>query len=101
MSLPSRCGPALHGQMANAILAVTLVVLFLANCASASQPKLGSAADYHRYIDPLLDVKDFGTHYFEDGAADATVLFPEDTHGPYDQLMPAEPIIALLLLKEK
>lgn len=101
MRLQSRRGSALLGQVTGAILAIALVVFFPANCAPASQPKLASATDYHRYIDAFLDVKDFGTHYFEDGAADASVLFPEGTHAPYGYLMPAEPVVALLRLRER
>jgi hypothetical protein len=78
-----------------------VLLIFLPNSVWATQPKLASAADYHRYIDAFLDVKDFGTYYFEDGAADATVLFHEGTHAPYGQLPPAEPIIALLRLRER
>lgn len=37
---------------------------------------LSIRADYIKHIDPLLGVKDFGIAYAEDGAADATVLFP-------------------------
>jgi hypothetical protein len=53
-----------------------LLFPFLANPTSASPQKLATAADYHRYIDPLLQVNNLGTDYFEDGAADATVIFP-------------------------
>lgn len=101
MRLPSRRGSPLSGWVTGAILAITCIGFFPSVHASATQPKLASAADYHRYIDTFLDVKDFGTNYFEDGAADATVLFPEDTHAPYGQLRPAEPIVALLRLREK
>ena len=74
--------------------------LFLPNTALATQPRLASAAAYHRYIDPLLGVKDFKTHYYEDGAADATVLFPEgDADHPYP--LPVDPVIALVRLREK
>lgn len=77
-----------------------LFALLVPAAASATQPRLASAADYHRYIDPLLSVKDFRTHYFEDGAADATVLFPEgDADHPY--LRPADPVAALVRLRER
>jgi hypothetical protein len=74
-----------------------LLPLLVPHVATATQPRLASAAAYHRYIDPLLSVKDFKTHYYEDGAADATVLFPEgDADHPY--LLPAGPVIALVQL---
>ncbi|MGA1984575.1 MAG: hypothetical protein ABSG84_19185 [Acidobacteriaceae bacterium] len=76
------------------------LTLFLSFTASATQPHLASAAAYHRYIDPLLAVKDFKTHYYEDGAADATVLFPlGDADHPYPR--PVDPVIALVRLREK
>jgi hypothetical protein len=80
-----------------------LILLFLALlplAASATQPRLAGVALYHRYIDPLLGVKDFRTHYFEDGAADATVLFPQgDKDHPYP--LPVDPVITLVRLREK
>jgi hypothetical protein len=58
-------------------------------------------AEYHRYIDPFLDVKDFRAHYYEDGAADGTVLFPESIQPPDDYLMPAAPVIAIIRLRNR
>jgi hypothetical protein len=68
---------------------------------SAVPAKLSSGEEYHRYIDPLLEVNDFRTHYYEDGAADATVLFPEGTQPPYGYLKPAEPVLVLVQLRER
>jgi len=67
--------------------------------ASAQPGRVAAPAEYHRYIDPLLEVKDFRTHYYEDGAADATVLFPESSQPPYGYLMPPAPVIALVRLR--
>jgi len=69
--------------------------------APAAPGKLSSNEEYHRYIDPLLDVNDFGTHYFEDGAADASVLFPQSNQAPYGYLKPAAPVLALVQLRER
>ena len=44
----------------------------------------GSPPDYKKYIDPLLGVADFGIHYYDDGAADASVLSPMTKDNPYD-----------------
>lgn len=90
---------ALRGSWINAVLPFAVLLFFLPISVSATQPNLASAADYHRYIDTFLDAKDFGINYFEDGAADATVLFPESTQEPYEYLRPAEPVIALLQLR--
>jgi hypothetical protein len=43
-----------------------------------AQQRLSTPAQYAKYMDALLQVKDFGTHYYDDGAADATVLFLSD-----------------------
>lgn len=68
---------------------------------SAAQAKLSTSAEYHRYIGPLLQVKDFGSQYYDDGAADASVLFPE-SKGTNDTLpRPAVPVINLFRLHEK
>ena len=93
MRFPGSRGPVFRGQATRAILAITLIIFFAPSSISATQRKLASTADYHRYIEALLDVKDFGTNYSEDGAADATVVFPGRG------LRPAEPIVALLGLK--
>ena len=66
-----------------------------------TSPRLGKVstpAEYHRYIDPLLEVSDFRTKYYEDRAADATVLFPESSQPPYSHLLPPVPVIAIVRL---
>lgn len=60
---------------------------------------LASKAQYLQYIDPLVKVKDFGMSYYEDGAADASVLFPRNSDNPYDK--PRDPVIALVRLGAK
>ena len=61
--------------------------------------RLSSKADYQKYVDPLLEVKSFGIHYYEDGAADATVLFPSTETNPFDR--PRDPVLALVRLQAK
>lgn len=69
-----------------------------------AQNRLASTPDYHKYIDPLLDVKDFGIIYVDDGAADASILVPfhfdEATRNiQYDR--PPDQVVALQALGEK
>ena len=59
-----------------------------------AQGTLSRKADYVKHIDPILAAKDFGIQYAEDGAADATVLFPPDKK-------PRDPILALVRLGHK
>jgi len=69
---------------------------------SVSSPaELSQDADYRKYTDPLLHVKDFGTRYVEDGAADMTVVSPEGMEPPYGPRKPAGPVLALIALKSK
>jgi hypothetical protein len=60
------------------ITAFLPLLFFVAGHSLVAQTTLSSKADYLKYVDPLLTVKDFGTAYSADGAADATVLFPPD-----------------------
>lgn len=53
---------------------LAVLMLLGSSGAAAVANRLSSKADYQKYIDPLLEVKDFGIEYTEDGAADATVL---------------------------
>ncbi|MGD0578908.1 MAG: hypothetical protein ABSC08_08265 [Bryobacteraceae bacterium] len=46
---------------------------------ATAQTPLGGKADYAKYVDPLLTAE-LGVSYVEDGAADATVLFPPNAH---------------------
>jgi hypothetical protein len=76
------------------------VFFLLLGLGHAAQPaRLSSSEDYRTYIDPLLRVTDFGIHYYDDGAADASVLFPSTESNPYDR--PREPVIALVRLRER
>lgn len=76
----------------------TLAILSAVSAAAQTAP-LSSPADYKKYIDPLLGVPDFGIHYYDDGAADASVLFPMTKDNPYDR--PREPVLALVRLGER
>jgi hypothetical protein len=69
--------------------------------ASNPRAKLSTPEAYRRYIDPLLNVTDFGTSYYEDGPADASVLFPESSHPPYGYQLPAGPVITLVQLRSR
>ena len=75
------------------------VILLSALGAPAEEKHLSSVAEYRKYIDPLLQVKDFGIHYYDDGAADATVLFPQSEANPWQR--PRDPVIALIRLGPK
>jgi hypothetical protein len=62
-----------------------LAVLLLATPVSTvAQRRTSAPARYAKYIDALVHVKDFGTHYYDDGAADATVLFLQGDRVPLD-----------------
>ena len=41
-------------------------------------------------------MNDFGIHYYDDGAADASVIFPSTDAKPYDR--PRESVVALVRL---
>jgi hypothetical protein len=66
-----------------------------------AQKRLATNADYHSYIDSLLEVKDFGTHYVEDGAADASVLFPTERTPIFHLDRPSDEVIVLVQLGNK
>lgn len=79
------------------LLAVAMLVSLLP--AMAAKPvRLASAADYHRYIDPLIAVQDYGTSYYEDGAADASVVYPESAEAPNGYVEPALAVVNLVQL---
>ena len=82
--------------------AILLVLDLAVQSAWASAPaRLSTAADYTKYIDQLLSVPDFGIEYYEDGAADASVLWPQISKPPYGNLKPAAPVKAILELKTR
>src|ERR1035441_5121003 len=92
--------PFMNRRASSILLLLLFLIPLLPPTASATQPRLATAVAYHRYIDPLLSVKDFKTHYYEDGAADATVLFPLGD-ADHDYPLPADPVIALVRLRER
>ncbi len=81
------------------VIRLATALIFPVLCASPASQRFSSLEEYQRYIDPLLQVSDFGIHYYDDGAADATVLFPSTETNPYNR--PREPVIALVRLGAK
>lgn len=75
-----------------------LTLVIVSGSLQAQVRKSARPAAYHKYIDPLVDVKDFRTHYYEDGAADASVLFPQSTEEPYPYLDPPGAVVDLVRL---
>jgi|ERR1017187_4327657 hypothetical protein len=71
-----------------------LAVLCIAPARDLAAQTVGSKAEYLKYIDPMLSIKDFGIQYVDDGAADASVLYPPDNK-------PRDPILALVRLGAK
>jgi hypothetical protein len=81
----------------SALIFFMVVVLGNLDCqAAAGSPK---TKKYEQYIGRLLQVRDFGMHYYEDGAADASVLFPSNDSQPYDTPRPA--VLELVRLRER
>jgi hypothetical protein len=76
-------------------------VLQLVAVSGFAQTRLASKTDYHKYIDPLVEVKDFGTHYVEDGAADASVLFPYDRSSTFHYDRPSDEVVSIVRLGAK
>lgn len=78
---------------------ILLAIFAFAGVCPASPPSrhLSPSADYHRYIDPLVQVKDFKVEYYEDGAADASVLFP----GQGEYQMPVDAVVAIAQLRQR
>lgn len=90
---------SLSGDRSRSRLAwLALFVGVLSAIAAAKSATLAKTAEYHRYIDPLVDVQDYRVSYFEDGAADASVLFPIDAKPPYSYLQPVNAVAALVRL---
>jgi hypothetical protein len=65
------------------------------------QAKILTRDAYRRYIYPLFKVTSFGASYYEDGAADASLLFPESSEPPYDYRSPAMAFVTLSQLGER
>ncbi len=76
-----------------------VLLMFAALVCSGGELRLSPKSDYQKYIDPLLAVEDFGMHYSDDGAADATVLFPSSESTPYAR--PKDAVVALVRLGTK
>jgi hypothetical protein len=72
-----------------------LALLLLAAPESAGQ-RQSTQAQYTKYVDALLQVKDFGIHYYDDGAADATVLFVYSDKVPLDS--PPDAVLSFVRL---
>jgi hypothetical protein len=94
----------MKNALAPAFLALAFATLGTAQTQTAkplsvASEQVASSPEYHKYIDPLLDVKDFRMYYYEDGASDASVLFPSKEGIPYGR--PVEPLISLVRLREK
>ena len=70
---------------------------------SAAQKRLSSTKDYDTYINPLAAGTDLGIEYSEDGAADATVLYPlsngHDSTSVYRR--PSDAVISLVRLGQR
>lgn len=84
-------------QSLKIVLAFT-VLLGFASVLAAKPARLTNASEYHRYIDPLVAVQNYGTKYYEDGAADASVVYPASTEPPYDYREPASAVVDLIRL---
>ena len=101
MKMPRKIGFSLRKRERRAIGLLMLSCFLMPGWVSATSRRLAPAADYHSYIDPLLGVEDFRTRYYEDGAADATVLFPQNDQPPPNLLKPQKPVIALVRLGKR
>jgi hypothetical protein len=99
MKSVSRVGTNLNVNWQRALSLLALSCLLSPAWASAASGKLATPTEYHRYIDPLLGVSDFRTQYDEDGAADASVVYPQSGQPPYGYLKPPEPILDLVRLR--
>jgi hypothetical protein len=58
------------------MLTFLIAFLFIPFAVLNAQSRIASRADYRKYIDPLLDVRDFGITFSDGGAADASILEP-------------------------
>ena len=80
----------------NGVLGLFAMMLLTAPETALAQQRLSTQAQYTKYIDPLLQAKDLGIHYYDDGAADATVLIPESDKVPLDS--PSDAVLAFVRL---
>lgn len=90
MKVPDR----ISSQPISLILLTVLASVFSPTL--VAQQRLASKSDYDKYIGAMLEVKDFGITYSEDGAADASILAPwhmENSHFQLDR--PPDAVIAL------
>jgi hypothetical protein len=79
-----------------ALLAFLMVV---SRSPVAAQGHLATAAQYSKYIDPLLAEPDFGIEYTDEGSAGATVLSPAAKPG--ESRAPRRSVMALVLLRAR
>jgi hypothetical protein len=80
----------------NGVFGLLAMLLIVAPENALAQQRLSTPAQYTKYIDALLQVKDFGIHYYDDGAADATVLIRHSDKVPLDN--PPDAVLALVQL---
>src|SRR6516165_10284039 len=80
----------------NGVLGLLAIPLLAAPEIALAQQRLSTQAQYAKYIDALLQVEDFGMHYYDDGAADATVLIAESGKVPLDN--PPDAVLAFVRL---
>ncbi|MBM3763098.1 MAG: hypothetical protein FJW36_22985 [Acidobacteria bacterium] len=60
------------------MLRFVLLALIAEIMAGQTPPRLSKPQEYSQRIDPLLQIKNFGMSYSEDGAADGSILRPHD-----------------------
>ena len=92
-----------HGKAA-ALKLLTLccaVLVLMCPFPLLAQQGLPSTANYHKYVDALAAEPNFGIEYSEDGAADATVLYPLNESGEELFGRPRDSVIALIRLGAK
>lgn len=76
-----------------------LLLLLTGSVTAEVRRPLSGAEDYRKYIGALVAVADFGIHYYDDGAADESVLFPHTDSNPYER--PRSEVIAMLRLQSR
>jgi hypothetical protein len=81
-------------KLRRACIDSVLAVVCLSAVRGAPAQTLASKADYLKYIEPMLSIEGFGIQYSEDGAADASALYPPDNK-------PRGPVVALVRLGGK
>lgn len=85
------------GQMSRALLGA-MIACICVSALRADPVRLSKKSEYTRYVDALIAVQDYGTHYYEDGAADASVVYPANTEPPYGYREPVPAVVDLIRL---